>query len=247
MLVFLVNLPTLRPIRITWPGSHSIARLNPQKDASVMSNLSLILPDGNTLEIEQGQPYAEAVRQISEGLLRNALAVTIDGINHPLDEPATAGGSMHIITKNSDEGLETLRHSTAHLLAWAVQDLFPGVKFAFGPAIEGGFYYDFDRDVPFTPEELTKIEKHMLELAKNKEGIKRETVSHDEARAMFKDQPYKLAQIEDLKGEELSIYRMGGFTDLLGDLFDIGQINFIPIKRCSNCNQRDFGVNYSLV
>ncbi len=178
-----------------------------------MSNLSLILPDGNTLEIEKGQPYAEAVRQISEGLLRNSLAVTIDGTNHPLDEPATVGGHMHIITKNSDEGLETLRHSTAHLMAWAVQDLFPGVKFAFGPAIEGGFYYDFDRDDPFTPEELTKIEKHMLELAKNKEGIKRETVSHDEARAMFKDQPYKLAQIEDLKGEELSIYRMGGFTD----------------------------------
>ncbi len=178
-----------------------------------MPNINLILPDGKTLEIEQGQPYADAVRQISEGLLRNSLAVTIDGTHHPLTDPASVGGNMHIITKNSDEGLETLRHSTAHLLAWAVQDLFPGVKFAFGPSIEGGFYYDFDREEPFSVEELTIIEKRMLELAKNKEGIKRETLSHDEARAMFKDQPYKLAQIEDLKGEELSIYRMGEFTD----------------------------------
>ncbi len=178
-----------------------------------MPNLSLILPDGNTIEIEQGQPYAEAVRQIGEGLLRNALAVTIDGVHHPLDEAATTGGQMQVITKNSPEGLETLRHSTAHLLAWAVQDLFPGVKFAFGPSIEHGFYYDFDRGEAFSTEELAKIEKRMLELARQKESIKREAVTHDQAREMFKDQPYKLAQIEDLKGEELSIYRMGGFTD----------------------------------
>ncbi|MCP4292734.1 MAG: threonine--tRNA ligase, partial [bacterium] len=178
-----------------------------------MSTLNFTLPDGKTLELESGQPYSEAIRQISEGLLRSSLAVTVDGTHHALAEPATTGGNLHIITKNSDEGLETLRHSCAHLLAWAVQDLYPGVKFAFGPAIEHGFYYDFDREEPFSTEELGKIEKRMLELARQKEGIQREALTHDEAREMFKDQPYKLAQIEDLTGEELSIYRMGEFTD----------------------------------
>ena len=110
-----------------------------------MSELLLTLPDGKTLQIEEGQTYGDAVRQIGEGLYRSALAVTVDGVHHPLIEKATTGGELLVITRGSDRGLETLRHSTAHLLAWAVQDLFPGVKFAFGPDIETGFYYDFDK------------------------------------------------------------------------------------------------------
>ncbi len=178
-----------------------------------MSKLSLTLPDGNTVEIEEGQPYGDAVRQIGEGLYRNALAVTVDGTNHPLAEAAAKAGELRVITRNSPEGLQTLRHSVAHLMAWAVQDLYPGVKFAFGPAIDSGFYYDFDRGEPFTEEELTGIEKRMRELASQKVPVVREVVTHDEARRMFADQPYKLAQIADLTGEELSIYRMGEFTD----------------------------------
>ena len=178
-----------------------------------MSNLQLKLPDGKVLELEQGRPYGDAVKQIGEGLYRNALAVKVDGTNHPLDEPASTGGEMIVITRNSDEGLQTLRHTVAHLLAWAVQDLYPGVKFAFGPAIESGFYYDFDRGEPFTEEELAAIEKRMKELAGQKVPVVREVVTPDEARRMFADQPYKLAQIEDLQGEELSIYRLGEFTD----------------------------------
>jgi threonyl-tRNA synthetase len=178
-----------------------------------MSNLTLTLPDGNSVTIAAGAPYGDAVRQIGEGLYRNALAVTVDGTHHPLDEAATAGGDLKVITRNSEEGLQTLRHSVAHLMAWAVQDLFPGVKFAFGPAIESGFYYDFDRGEPFTVEELAAIERRMTGLAQQKVPVVREVISHDEARRMFADQPYKLAQIEDLTGEELSIYRMGGFTD----------------------------------
>ena len=92
-----------------------------------MSELSLKLPDGNSLQITEGQTYGDAVRQIGEGLYRNALAVTVDGVHHPLTETATAGGEMLVITRGADAGLETLRHSTAHLLAWAVQVLFPGV------------------------------------------------------------------------------------------------------------------------
>ena len=141
-----------------------------------MSELSLKLPDGNTLQIEEGQTYADAVRQIGEGLLRNALAVTVDGVHHPHAEEVLTSGDMLVITRGADEGLETLRHSTAHLLAWAVQDLFPGVKFAFGPDIENGFYYDFDREDPFTEEELEKIEKRMKELAKDRVAISAATV-----------------------------------------------------------------------
>ncbi|PID81372.1 threonine--tRNA ligase [bacterium DOLZORAL124_64_63] len=180
-----------------------------------MSTLSFKLPDGNVLELEKGRPYGDAVKQIGEGLYRNSLAVKVNGVNHPLDEAAEKGGDLVVITKNSEEGLQTLRHTVAHLMAWAVQDLYPGVKFAFGPAIESGFYYDFDRGEPFSEEELTTIENRMRELARQKVKVTREVVTPEQARAMFKDQPYKLAQIEDLEklGEEFSIYRLGDFTD----------------------------------
>ncbi|MBK9775337.1 MAG: threonine--tRNA ligase [bacterium] len=179
-----------------------------------MSELTLKLPDGQSLTLEAGRPYADAVRQIGEGLLRNALAVSVDGVNHSLAEPATAGGALTVITRSGKGGVETLRHSTAHLLAWAVQDLFPGVKFAFGPDIENGFYYDFDRDEAFSEEDLARIEERMRELAAGKVAIERAEVSADEARALFSDQPYKLEQIAELGEKQLSIYRMGGFTDL---------------------------------
>ncbi len=96
-----------------------------------MTKIILTLPDGNSISLEAGQTYGEAVRQIGEGLYRNALAVTIDGTHHPLDEPAAVGGDLVVITRNSEQGLQTLRHSAAHLMAWAVQDLYPGVKIRF--------------------------------------------------------------------------------------------------------------------
>jgi threonyl-tRNA synthetase len=179
-----------------------------------MSELTLTLPDGQALALEAGRPYADAVRQIGEGLLRNALAVTVDGVHHALSEPARAGGRLTVITRSGKDGVETLRHSTAHLLAWAVQDLFPGTKFAFGPDIENGFYYDFDRETPFSEEDLARIEERMRELAAGKVAVERAEVSAEEARALFADQPYKLEQISELGDQQLSIYRMGGFIDL---------------------------------
>ena len=111
-----------------------------------MSQLNLTLPDGNAAAASRrASPGARPCGSIGEGLLRNALAVTVDGVHHPLDEPAARRRRPEVITRGSDEGLGALRHSTAHLLAWAVQELFPEVKFAFGPDIENGFYYDFDR------------------------------------------------------------------------------------------------------
>ncbi len=179
-----------------------------------MSDLILTLPDGNSLEVKEGQSYGDAVRQIGEGLFRNALAVTVDGVHHPLIEKVSGDGEMLVITRSADAGLETLRHSTAHLMAWAVQDLFPGVKFAFGPDIENGFYYDFDREEPFTEDDLGKIENRMRELAKQKVVIERLEVSRHEAEKMFSDQSYKLEQIASLGDEQLSVYRMGEFQDL---------------------------------
>jgi len=179
-----------------------------------MSELNVKLPDGNALRIEQGEPWGEAVRRIGEGLYRNALAVTVDGVHHPLAEPAREGGRMLVITRNSDEGLAALRHSTAHLLAWAVQELYPGVKFAFGPDIEHGFYYDFDREEPFSEDDLARIEAKMAELARGKVPLVREEVSRAEAEKLFADQPYKLEEIGALGDVQLSIYRMGDFTDL---------------------------------
>ncbi|NCQ33489.1 threonine--tRNA ligase [bacterium] len=179
-----------------------------------MSAVTLTLPDGKNLEVETGSSFGDAVGQIGEGLRRNAVAVTVNGVHHTLAEAVSAGGEMLVITRNSDAGLATLRHSTAHLLAWAVRDLFPEVKFAFGPDIDTGFYYDFDKAEPFGEDDLARIEKRMLELARSKVPIERKEVSRSEAEALFKDQPYKQDQIASLGEAQLSTYSMGEFTDL---------------------------------
>ncbi len=179
-----------------------------------MAEFQLTLPDGKDLPVAAGAKFRDAIESISPGLLRSALAVTLDDSHYMLDDLVPASGSFQIITRNSDEGLETLRHSAAHLLAWAVQDLYPGTKFAFGPSVENGFYYDFDRDEPFTDEDLVVIEKRMLELAKTKIEIVRRSISAVEGREIFADQPFKLLQIEKLGDVELSAYSMGEFTDL---------------------------------
>ena len=95
-----------------------------------MSQVELVLPDGKVLAAEPGTPYRDVVRGIGEGLLRNALAVQVAGVNHTLEDPVDAGGTFKVITRGTEDGYDTLRHSTAHLMAWAVQELFPGVKFA---------------------------------------------------------------------------------------------------------------------
>ncbi len=179
-----------------------------------MAQMQLTLPDGNSITVDEGARFKEAVGEIGAGLLRSSLAVTLDGTHFSLEDVIPGSGSMQVITRGSDEGLETLRHSSAHLLAWAVQEMFPETKFAFGPSVENGFYYDFDREDPFTEDDLTKIEAKMLELAKRKEPVVRKTISSEEGQRLFADQPYKIEQIESLGDAELSIYEMGGFTDL---------------------------------
>ena len=138
-----------------------------------MSSHVLVLPDGKQLEATSENTFADVVSDIGAGLARNALAVTLDSRYYALADTVPASGDFSVITKNSDEGLDALRHSAAHLLAWAAQELFPGIKFGFGPAVEGGFYYDFDREQPFTEDELQLIEKKMVELAAQKLSPKR--------------------------------------------------------------------------
>jgi threonyl-tRNA synthetase len=179
-----------------------------------MSQIDLTLPDGRVLSVASGTPFREVVGGLGEGLLRSALAVSVEGENFTLADLAERPGRFTVITRGTDAGLDALRHSSAHLLAWAVQELFPGVKFAFGPAIETGFYYDFDRDEPFTEQDLAAIEGKMWELGGTKVPVERRVVTAQEGRRLFADQPYKLEQIEHLQDATLSVYRMGAFQDL---------------------------------
>jgi threonyl-tRNA synthetase len=179
-----------------------------------MASVELVLPDGKSITAQTGQPVREAVRSLGEGWLRQALAVRLNGRNYTLDETLPAGGSFEVIARGTSAGYDTLRHSTAHLLAWAVQELFPGVKFGFGPSIENGFYYDFDREESFSEEDLAAIEAKMQELARRKIPVTRREVTRDEARRLFSTQPYKLEQIDELRDATLSLYTMGQFTDL---------------------------------
>ncbi|MFO7652458.1 MAG: threonine--tRNA ligase [Candidatus Krumholzibacteriia bacterium] len=179
-----------------------------------MAKVDLILPDGQSISVEEGQSFRDVVQGIGPGLARNALAVSLNGVHHPLTDPVAGGGRFQVITRQQPEGYQALRHSTAHLLAWAVQELYPGVKFAFGPAIDDGFYYDFDRPEPFTDEDLARIEERMAALAARDVPLERHEVTRDEALHLFADQPYKLEQIDALGDERLSVYTMGGFRDL---------------------------------
>ncbi len=179
-----------------------------------MADFTLTLPDASRISVPEGATFRDAVGAIGAGLLRSALAVTFEGTHYTLEDRVPGDGSLQVITRGSDEGLDALRHSAAHLLAWAVSELYPGTKFAFGPPVENGFYYDFDRDEPFTEDDLVTIEARMRELAARKVPVVREEITAAQGREIFADQPYKLEQIEALGDAQLSIYRMGDFVDL---------------------------------
>ncbi len=181
-----------------------------------MGEVNLTLKDGSTISIEQGKTVYDAAYSIGAGLAKAALAGSIDGnmvdLNHKISEDA----NITIITDRSDEALDILRHSTAHLMAQAVKELYPDAKLAIGPTIENGFYYDFDIRKPFSPEDFDKIEKKMKQLMKEDIPLVREDISSDEAIRLFKElgEPYKVELITDLGEDTVSIYRQGGFVDL---------------------------------
>ena len=178
---------------------------------------NITLPDGSIKRFAAPVSVAEVAASIGPGLAKAALAGSVDGkvvdTSHRIERDA----SLAIITAKDPAGLEVLRHSTAHLLAYAVKELFPDAQVTIGPVIEDGFYYDFSFKRPFTPEDLEAIEKKMAELAKKDEPVARKVTSRDEAIAFFKAQGehYKAEIIASIPADqEISLYSEGRFTDL---------------------------------
>ena len=179
--------------------------------------MNIVLPDGSVKELEEGATVADVAASIGAGLARAALAGIVNDTPVDLDAVVSDGDSVAIVTAKSDEGLGLMRHSTAHLLAAALTDMYPGVKFGVGPAIENGFYYDIElpEGVTVSPDDFAAIEARMAEIAKSGAAIVRREVTRDEAREIFADQPLKLELIDELPEDEaISVYQLGDFTDL---------------------------------
>ena len=181
-----------------------------------MSSININLPDGSTRSLASGATVRDVAASIGAGLAKAAIAGKIDGQLVDLYAPVPDGAKVEIVTEKSPEALEIIRHSTSHLMAQAVKRLYPDARVTIGPAIESGFYYDFDVDHPFTPEELERIEATMRELAKADLKIQREELTSQEAIGLFRQmgEEYKVELIEDLGAERVSLYRQGDFVDL---------------------------------
>jgi len=180
------------------------------------SELTLVLPDGATRTVPAGTLPADVVRSIGERLLQAAVAVSVDGEIQDLMTPLRKGGAFRVLTERDAEALAVLRHSAAHVLATAVRRLRPDAKIGFGPAIEDGFYYDFEVAQPFTPEDLERFEAEMRKVVAEKYPFVREEVGMDEARKRFVDDPLKLERLDDFTdpNEIISTYTDGPFVDL---------------------------------
>ncbi|MBK0413976.1 threonine--tRNA ligase [Chromobacterium haemolyticum] len=175
------------------------------------------LPDGSIRSFDKPVTVHEVAASIGAGLARAALAGRVDGVLVDTSHAIARNADLAIITDKDADGLSIIRHSTAHLLAYAVKELFPEAQVTIGPEIENGFYYDFAYKRPFTPEDLAAIEKKMAELAKKDIPVERYELPRDEAIAYFKSigEAYKAEIIESIpQGEVLSLYREGEFTDL---------------------------------
>ena len=172
------------------------------------------LPDGNELEIQPGERARDVAERIGPRLVRDAVVAKLDGRLIDLDEPLNGGGEFEVVTKDSPEGLEVLRHSTAHAMAQAIQELYPGSKLTIGPPVENGFFYDIEVAGRITDEDLPRIEGRMREIVERDLPIEREEVSKRRAEAIYADNPYKLEIIDGLEDGDISIYRQGDFVDL---------------------------------
>lgn len=179
--------------------------------------ITIRLKDGKEKEFESAVSLADAAKAISNSLGKNALVAKVNGELTDLRDPIVDGAEVEFFTKEDPEGLFTLRHTASHVMAQAIQHLFPGVKFAIGPAIDDGFYYDLDSDHVFSQEDFAAIEKEMSKITKENIPLVKKVLPRDEALQYFKDkgQDYKVMLIEDLPEEEtISLYEQGDFTDL---------------------------------
>jgi len=180
-----------------------------------MSTIRLTLPDGSVREVPAGTTARAVAQSIGAGLARAAVAARVDGQVRDLDRPIEGDANFAILTDKDPAALDVLRHSAAHIMATAVRELFPKAGIGFGPPIENGFYYDFDVERPFTPEDLEAIEARMGEVTAKDYPFVREVVDRAEAKRRFKDDPLKLERIDDLGADEvITVYTDGPFVDL---------------------------------
>ncbi len=181
------------------------------------SKIRIVLPDGSALEAARGVTPADVAMEIGSRLAKDAIAAVVDGRMVDLDRPLLKDCSLKIVTPGGDEALHVLRHSASHVMASAVVELFPGTRVTIGPAIEDGFYYDFDPPNPFSPEDLKAIEERMSRIISDDLPFIREEWDREKALEFFRDrgERYKVELVEAIpEGEPLSIYRCGDFTDL---------------------------------
>ena len=179
--------------------------------------IDLQFPDGSIRQYAEGATGRDVAASISKSLEKKALLVKLDGVLLDLERPLTVGGRIEIVTREAPEALEVIRHDTAHVLAEAVQELFPGTQVTIGPNVEDGFYYDFARDEPFQLDDLAKIEQRMREIVDRDEKITRELVDRDAAIADFEamGEAYKAEIIRDLPAAEpITVYHQGAWKDL---------------------------------
>ena len=180
-----------------------------------MEQINIKFPDGNSKSFDKGTTTEDIAQSISPGLRKKAVAGKFNNQLVDLTRPLEEDGAIEIVTPGSDEALEVLRHSTAHLMAQALKRIYGDVKFGVGPVIEGGFYYDFDMDKKVSSDDFEKIEKTMKQIVNENYKIERKVVTREEAKDFFKDDPYKLELIDAIpEDENVTLYSQGEFTDL---------------------------------
>ncbi|MFA6569848.1 MAG: TGS domain-containing protein, partial [Bacteroidota bacterium] len=180
--------------------------------------IKITLPDGNVKEFAKGTNGFAVAKSISEGLARESVGIIVNNEKYDLSRPINSDASVRILTFNDDLGKEVFWHSSAHLMAEAIEFLYPGVKFGIGPAIENGFYYDVDlpEGTVIALDDLSKIEEKMRQLVKASSDYNRMEISWEEAVEHFKKigDEYKLELLDGLKEEEITFYKQGNFIDL---------------------------------
>ncbi|MBE5676709.1 threonine--tRNA ligase [Staphylococcus sp. SS87] len=180
-----------------------------------MEQINIQFPDGNLKAFDKGTTTEDIAQSISPGLRKKAVAGKFNGQLVDLTKPLESDGSIEIVTPGSEEALEVLRHSTAHLMAHAIKRLYGDVKFGVGPVIDGGFYYDFDIDQNISSDDFEQIEKTMKQIVNENIKIERKVVSREEAKAFFSNDVYKLELIDAIpEDENVTLYSQGDFTDL---------------------------------
>ena len=182
-----------------------------------MPNVKVTLKDGSVKEFAAGTSYLEIAKSLSQKLGKQALLAVVDGINKDLSDTVEKDSAVEFVTPDTKEGLHAIRHTASHVMAQAITHLFPGVKFAIGPAIDNGFYYDMDSEHVFTPEDLREIEKEMAKIVKQNLPLVRSEVPRKDALARFaaENEIYKVELINDLPEDAvISLYTQGDFTDL---------------------------------